>query len=185
MILKITKYGEKVLREKATPVPQVTPELVELAADMIDTMHKARGVGLAAEQVGRTEALCVIDVPLDCEDDDETREFNARVEMPLVMFNPQILKLEGEQEGREGCLSFPNMGAPLKRAAEVTAQYIDEKGIPQIITVRGFLARAVQHETDHLKGVLYVDLLEEADRAKIEKKIQALKEKTEKAAKKA
>ncbi len=174
MILPIVRYGDRTLREKASPVVQVTPELVRLAQDMIATMHRAKGVGLAAEQVGRLEALCVIDVPLDCEEDEDTRSFNARVEMPLVMFNPQILSLDGEQEGREGCLSFPNMGAPLKRAAEVTVQYLDQNGLPQIATVRGFLARAVQHETDHLKGVLYVDLLAEADRAKIAKKVEAL-----------
>lgn len=174
MVLPIVKYGEKVLRDKASPVAQVTPELVRLAQDMVSTMHRAKGVGLAAQQVGRLESLCVIDVPPDCEEDDETREFNARVEMPLVMFNPQILAQTGEQEGREGCLSFPDMGAPLKRAAEVTVQYIDAAGLPQIATVRGFLSRAVQHETDHLKGILYVDRLEDADRAKIEKKIVAL-----------
>ena len=174
MVLPIVKYGDKVLREKAVPVPMVTPELVRLAGDMVATMHKAKGVGLAAEQVGHLEALCVIDVPPDCEEDEATRDFNSRVDMPLVMFNPQVLSLEGEQEGREGCLSFPNMGAPLKRAAEVTVQYVDANGIMQIATVRGFLARAVQHETDHLKGVLYVDRLEESDRAKIEKKIETL-----------
>ena len=174
MVLPIVKYGDRVLREKAVPVLQVTPELVRLARDMIATMHKARGVGLAAEQVGRLESLCVIDVPLDCEEDDATREFNSRVEMPLVMFNPQILSLEGEQDGREGCLSFPDMGAPLKRAAEATVQYVDLNGLPQIATMRGFLARAVQHETDHLKGILYVDRLTEADRAKIEGKVEAL-----------
>lgn len=174
MVLPIVKYGDRILREKAVPVPQVTPELARLVQDMVATMHKAKGVGLAAEQVGRTESLCVIDVPLECEDDDVTREFNARVEMPLVMFNPQILSLEGEQEGREGCLSFPNMGAPLKRAAEVTVQYMDVDGMPQIATVRGFLARAVQHETDHLQGILYVDRLADPDRAKIERKIETL-----------
>ncbi len=174
MPLKIVKYGETALREKARAVLQVTPELVDLAENMLATMHKARGVGLAAQQVGRTEALCVIDVPPDCDEDDAVCEFNAKVEMPLVMFNPQILKLEGEQEGNEGCLSFPNMSAPLKRAAEVTVQFLDENGIPQIITVRGFLARAVQHETDHLRGVLYVDRLEASDRAKIEKKVVQL-----------
>ena len=174
MVLPIVKYGEKVLREKAVPVPAVTPELVRLAEDMVATMHKARGVGLAAEQVGRLEALCVIDVPATCEEDDATREFNSRVAMPLVMFNPQILSLTGEQDGKEGCLSFPNMGAPLKRAAEVTVQYIDLNGIPQIVTVRGFLARAVQHETDHLQGILYVDRLLPDDRAKIEKKMDSL-----------
>ena len=174
MVLPIVKYGDKVLREKAVPVAQVTPELVRLAHDMIATMHKAKGVGLAAEQVGRTESLCVIDMPLECEDDESVRDFNSRVEMPLVMFNPQILSLQGEQEGREGCLSFPGMGAPLKRAAETTVQYIDENGCPQIATVRGFLARAVQHETDHLQGVLYVDRLLEADRAKIGRKAESL-----------
>jgi len=177
MVLPIVKYGDRTLREKAVPVPQITPELVRLAQDMVATMHKAKGVGLAAEQVGRLESLCVIDVPLDCEDDEATREFNSRVAMPLVMFNPQVLSLDGEQEGREGCLSFPNMGAPLKRAAEATVQYLDLNGVPQIVTVRGFLARAVQHETDHLNGVLYVDRLLEADRAKIEKKIDALRAK--------
>ena len=174
MTLPIVRYGDSVLRKKAVPVLQVTPELVRLAQDMIATMHRAKGVGLAAEQVGRIEALCVIDMPLDCEDDDEVRDFNARIAMPLVMFNPQILSLAGEQEGREGCLSFPNMGAPLKRAAEVTVQYLDVDGMPQIATVRGFLARAVQHETDHLKGILYVDLLADTDRAKIARKIDAL-----------
>ena len=174
MVLPIVKYGDKILREKAVPVRQVTPDLLRLAENMITTMHKARGVGLAAEQVGHLEALCVIDVPPDCEEDDATREFNARVEMPLVMFNPQILSLEGAQTGKEGCLSFPDMGAPLARAAEVTVQYLDVAGRPQIATVRGFLARAVQHETDHLGGVLYVDRLTADDRAKIERKIETL-----------
>ena len=174
MALSIVKYGDSVLRKKAEPVLQVTPELVRLAKDMIATMHRAKGVGLAAEQVGHLEALCVIDVPLDCEDDEDVRAFNSRVEMPLVMFNPQILSLSGEQDGREGCLSFPNMGAPLKRAAEATVQYLDLNGAPQIATVRGFLARAVQHETDHLKGILYVDRLDAEARAKLNSKVEAL-----------
>ena len=174
MVLPVVKYGDKVLREKAVPVVQVTPELVKLAQDMISTMHKSKGVGLAAEQVGRLESLCVIDVPLECEDDDSVKEFNSRIEMPLVMFNPQILSLSGEQDGREGCLSFPNMGAPLKRAAEATVQYLDLNGAPQIATVRGFLARAVQHETDHLKGILYVDRLDAEARAKLNSKVEAL-----------
>lgn len=177
MVLPIVKYGDEILREKAEPVVQVTPELVALAQDMIDTMHKAKGVGLAAEQVGRLEALCVIDVPADCEEDDSTKEFNSRTAMPLVMFNPQVLSLDGEQEGKEGCLSFPGMGAPLKRAAEATVQYLDLNGVPQISTMRGFLARAVQHETDHLNGVLYIDRLQDADRAKIGNKIDSLRKK--------
>ena len=87
MLLKIVHYGDKILREKALPVPSVTPALIKLAQDMVETMYKARGVGLAAEQVGRLESLCVIDVPASCEEDDETRAFNAAVQMPLVMFS--------------------------------------------------------------------------------------------------
>ena len=174
MLLDIVKYGSAVLRETSVPVPAVTPELVRLAEDMLQTMYHAKGVGLAAPQVGRNESVCVIDVPGDCEENDEVKAFNARVKMPLVMFNPVVIAKEGSQDGKEGCLSFPNMGAPLKRAAEVTVQYLDLNGMPQIATVRGFLARAVQHETDHLQGILYVDRLLPDDRAKIEKKIDSL-----------
>lgn len=177
MILDIVKYGNKILREKASPVPAVTPALVRLAEDMVETMHKARGVGLAAEQVGRLESLCVIDVPESCEDTDEIRAFNAAVAMPLVLFNPVIVSTEGTQDGKEGCLSLPNMSAPVVRADKVTCQYTDANGRPQIITVRGFLARAVLHETDHLQGTLYVDHLSAVDKLAMAKKLQKLAKK--------
>ena len=134
-------------------------------------------MGLAAQQVGRLESVCVIDVPASCEDDDETREFNAATPMPLVMFNPVVVATEGAQDGKEGCLSFPNMSAPVVRASQVTCQYMDAQGLPQIITVRGFLARAVLHETDHLKGVLYVDHLSAVDKLAMAKKLQKLAKK--------
>ena len=92
MILKIEKYGSEKLRTPAQKVA-VTAELAVLAEDMLETMYKAKGVGLAAEQVGRTEALCVIDVPLSCEDDEETKQFNAGIVQPLVMFNPEIVSI--------------------------------------------------------------------------------------------
>ena len=170
MILKIEKYGSDKLREPARKVA-VTPELVVLAEDMLETMYKAKGVGLAAEQVGRTEALCVIDVPLSCEDDEETKMFNSGVEQPLVMFNPEIVSFSGEQTGREGCLSLPNVGGDVTRPSEVTVQFLDIKGVPQIVTVRGFLARAVCHETDHLKGIVYIDHMDEKSRDKVLKKL--------------
>ena len=170
MILKIEKYGSDRLRAPAQKVA-VTPELVILAEDMMETMYKAKGVGLAAEQVGRTEALCVIDVPLSCEDDEDARRFNADVVQPLVMFNPEIVSSAGEQTGREGCLSLPNVGGDVTRPYEVTVQFLDIKGVPQIVTARGFLARAVCHETDHLKGVLYVDHMDEKARDKVLKKL--------------
>ncbi len=177
MILDVVKYGDKVLRETAHPVPAVTPALLKLAEDMLETMYKTKGVGLAAQQVGRLEALCVIDVPSSCEDDDETRAFNEATQMPLVMFNPVIVATEGSQDGKEGCLSFPNMSAPVVRAAQVTCQYTDVNGLPQIITVRGFLARAVLHETDHLNGILYVDHLSAVDKLAMAKRLQKLAKK--------
>ena len=176
MILKIEKYGSDKLRIPARKVA-VTPELVVLAEDMLETMYKAKGVGLAAEQVGRDEALCVIDVPLSCEDDEETRQFNVGVVQPLVMFNPEIVSFSGEQTGREGCLSLPNVGGDVTRPFEVTVQFLDLKGVPQIATVRGFLARAVCHETDHLKGIIYVDHMDEKSRDKVLKKLLKKKSK--------
>ena len=174
MLLEIVKYGSAVLRETAVPVPAVTPELVRLAEDMLQTMYRAKGVGLAAQQVGRTESVCVIDVPSDCEENDEVKTFNARVKMPLVMFNPVIVSKEGSQEGKEGCLSFPNMGGQVVRADQVTCQYTDIAGRMQIATVRGFLARAVQHETDHLNGILYVDLMSAVDKLALADKLKKL-----------
>lgn len=171
MILPIEKYGSDKLRVKARKVA-VTPVLVALAENMLETMYKAKGVGLAAEQVGRDEALCVIDVPLSCEDDEETKLFNAGTQQPLVLFNPEIVATSGEQTGREGCLSLPNVGGDVTRPEEVTVQYVDCSGVPQMATVRGFLARAVCHETDHLKGILYVDHMDERSRDKVIKKLK-------------
>lgn len=173
MTLRIVRYGEKVLREKAEPVPMVTDDLRRLAADMLETMHQARGVGLAAQQVGRLERICVIDIPPGCESDEDAA-FNAPIGMPLVLVNPEIVALEGSQHDKEGCLSFPNVGGAVTRAAQVTVQYLDAAGCPQMMTVRGFLARAVQHETDHLDGVLYIDRMSAIERLKAAGKLKKL-----------
>lgn len=174
-ILDVVKYGDPVLREKAQPFHSITPDVIDLAQAMLDTMYHTKGVGLAAQQVGITKSICVIDVPEGCEDDDETEEFNAKaVEMPLVMINPSIIATSGEQPGKEGCLSFPSIGGNVTRPMEATAQYIDLLGKQQVITVRGFLARAVLHETDHLNGVLYIDRMSEDERKLHEKKLLKL-----------
>jgi peptide deformylase len=158
-------------------VPAITPALAKLAEDMVETIYKARGVGLAAEQVGRLESVCVIDVPASCEEDDETRAFNAAVKMPLVMFNPIVISTEGTQTGKEGCLSFPKLGGTVTRPDQVTCQYTDVNGMPQIITVKGFLARAVMHETDHLNGILYVDRLSAVEKLEMADKLQRMAQK--------
>lgn len=163
MILQIRKYGDKVLRQEARPVAAVTPEIAQLAQDMLETMHHAKGVGLAAEQVGRLERICVIDIPEGC-DTDEDALCNAPIPMPLVMVNPAIVALEGTQRDKEGCLSFPGVGGSITRAAQVVCTYQDLNGSLQTITARGFLARAIQHETDHLDGRLYVDRMSAVER---------------------
>ena len=173
MVLKVYKYGEPVLREKATPVGVVTDELRRLAADMIETMHATRGVGLAAEQVGHTEKMCVIDIPEGCENE-EDELFNAPIGMPLKLFNPEIVSQEGSQHDKEGCLSFPSVGGSITRAAQVTCQYLDENNLPQMITARGFLARALQHEIDHLNGILYIDHMSAVERLGFAPKLKKL-----------
>ena len=174
MILPICVYGNAVLRKKAEAVGIVTAELKQLADDMLDTMYAAKGVGLAAEQVGRTERLCVIDVPADCEKE-EYRESNAAAaKMPMVLFNPEIISAEGVQTDSEGCLSFPKLHSPVERANTVTVTFIDMDGMRQTVTASGLLARCIQHELDHLDGVVFLDRAPEAERLKMEKKMKKL-----------
>ena len=173
MSLKVYKYGEMVLREKSSSVAVVDDSLRDLAAMMIETLHKARGVGLAAQQVGRTERMCVIDIPEGCEED-EDQLFNSPIAMPLKMWNPEIVAREGAICDKEGCLSFPGVGGSVTRAAEVAVQYLDENNRMQIITARGFLARALQHEIDHLDGVLYIDRMSAVERLSAAAKLKKL-----------
>ena len=173
MKLRIFKYGEPVLRQKAEPVAVVTDALRRLADDMVEAMHEAKGVGLAAQQIGRTERMCVIDIPEGCDEPDD-EAFNAPIQMPLRLFNPEIIAREGSQRDKEGCLSFPDVGGSLTRAAQVTCQYLDEENRPQAITARGFLARAIQHEIDHLDGILYIDHMSEDERKACAAKLKKL-----------
>ena len=156
MIHPIVTFGNEVLRQKATPVTEVTDAVRKLAMDMLETMYAAKGLGLAAEQIGRTECMCVIDVPLEVEKE-ACREANASVAMPLVLINPEIIAHEGKQRNDEGCLSFPDIGASITRANQVTVTFIALTGERQAVTAHGLLARAIQHEVDHLNGVLLVD----------------------------
>ena len=173
MTLKVYKYGEKILREKATPVVFVDAAQRRLADDMLETMHAAKGVGLAAEQVGRLESLCVIDIPEGC-DDADVEAFNAPIAMPLKLWNPEILAQEGSIRDKEGCLSFPNVGGSLTRAEQVVCSYLDAENRPQTITARGYLARALQHEIDHLNGILYIDHMSAVERLACAAKLKKL-----------
>jgi peptide deformylase len=156
VIYPVVTFGHEILRQKAVPVAEINDEVRQLVQDMLESMYAAKGVGLAAEQVGRTESVCVIDVPRDAEKE-ACRDENAAILMPLVLINPEIVSAEGKQRNEEGCLSFPEIGAPITRADKVTVTYTDRDGVSQTVTARGLLSRAIQHEVDHLSGVLLVD----------------------------
>lgn len=175
-MLPVVTYGNEVLRGKAAPVDAITDGIRSLARDMLESMYAARGVGLAAEQVGRTESLCVIDIPPDAEKE-ECRAENAAVEMPLAMVNPEILMLEGSQRDEEGCLSFPEISAQITRADKVTVAYTGLDGTRRQISARGLLARAIQHEVDHLNGVLLVDKMSPMQRVAMSGKLKRLQKK--------
>lgn len=179
MIREIVKYGTDVLREKSTPVGKVTPEVRKLAADMIETMHANNGVGLAAEQIGRRERVCVIDITHA--GDDRTApdaDANAGIPMPLVLIDPEIVATEGHQVCQEGCLSFPEIYAKIKRAKTITVAYTGLDGERRTARGTGLLARAVQHEIDHLDGVLIVDRMSPVQRVALAGKLKRLKAET-------
>jgi len=151
-------YGNPVLRTKSERVESVTPEIRALADRMLGVMYSAEGIGLAAEQIGRTEAIFVLDIPPHADVDEEDRPNNPGVKMSLVLINPEIVGSSDETVvADEGCLSFPGLYVPVTRPAEVVVRFLDRYGAEQVLNAKGLLARAVQHELDHLNGVLLVD----------------------------
>jgi len=176
MTYGILKYGSPELRRKSRKVEKVTAEIRRLAEDMLRTMRESNGLGLAAEQVGRAEAVCVIDVPENLQSD--TGAPDPEVPMPLVLINPEITAFEGEQTGQEGCLSFPEIYINLKRARTVEVSYVDLAGKPASVRVSGLAARAVQHELDHLNAVLLVDRMSPVQKVALAGKLKRLKKET-------
>jgi peptide deformylase len=142
-IRKIREEKDEILRKKSREVEEIDEKLQILIDDMIETMHKYNGVGLAAVQVGVLKRLLVIDLYDD--------------KGPIVMINPIITKTKGEHEVEEGCLSFPNQFAKVVRPVEVTAEYTDRDGKRQKIKAKDLLAQAISHEVDHLNGELFID----------------------------
>lgn len=145
-VLKIRKYPEDVLKKKTKPVSEFDHELQKLIDDMIETMYAAPGVGLAANQVGVSKQVTVIDVSSR----DETSSL-------IVLVNPEIVHKEGEDSCEEGCLSIPEYTTIVKRAEKVKVRGLDRNGALIEIEAEGLLARALQHEIDHLNGFLLID----------------------------
>ena len=166
MILDIVKYGHPVLRAKGKPVTEITGAIRDLAENMIETMRSANGVGLAAQQVGEAIQLTVIEVP-EIDDRPSTMSIDGKPcdlgdWMPMVLINPQLVPGKERETGIEGCLSFPEITADIQRAVSVvaTAQTLDRKVVKFEAT--GLLARALQHEVDHLNGILFIDRMNSA-----------------------
>ncbi len=156
--MEIRIYGDPVLRRQAAPVESVDSAVRDMAREMLETMYANRGIGLAAEQVGGELAVCVLDVPADMDRDTAGRRLNKAIKMPLVVINPHIEDISDTQESaEEGCLSFPNIYVTVARPAIVRVSYVDLNGAAREVEARGLVGRALQHEIDHLNGVLFID----------------------------
>ncbi|HNT75399.1 MAG TPA: peptide deformylase [Anaerolineae bacterium] len=156
-VLDIVTVGDPRLRQRSRPVRQITPKILRLIDDMIDTMYEREGVGLAAVQVGELLRLIVIEVPEDEKIPDSGKLY--------MVINPEIVKISRQTEvGREGCLSVPGYVGEVERATEVVVRGVDVRGKPLRLRLKGYVARVFQHEIDHCEGVLYIDKLTAPDR---------------------
>jgi peptide deformylase len=183
MKLMIRKYGDPALRIKGKPVAEVDGRIRELADNMLETMRAANGIGLAAQQIGEALQLTVVDVSA-VEDRPSTmawngREVNPNEHMPLIILNPRIETGPEKEIASEGCLSFPEISADIERAgwAKVEAQTLDGERVE--IEATGLLARALQHEIDHLNGILFIDRMNSAAKASLSSKLKRLQKETQ------
>jgi len=163
MIRPILKYGDSILHDHARPVAAVTADIESLIDDMIDTMYAAPGIGLAAPQVGVPLRVCVIDLSV-----------GKRGGELLTLINPEFVQREGMQLEEEGCLSVPGFNASVARPAKAVVRAKDRTGAERVVEGTGLLARALQHELDHLDGKLFLDHLRGVKRDLIVRKIRKL-----------
>jgi peptide deformylase len=182
MILKVVKYGSPVLRKKGALIESITPEIKKLIADMFETMHAHKGVGLAAQQIGQALQLTVIDVrgvtdrPSSLELKGESVEVADH--MPLVLVNAELTLVGEPVAGPEGCLSFPEVFAEITRPQFVDVKALNEKGKPIEFRAGGLLGRAIQHEWDHLQGILFIDRMNKKTKEELKPDLEALQAET-------
>ena len=179
MVLKIVRYPEQVLRARCRNVTTVTAEHKTLASDMLETMRHANGVGLAAPQVAKDIQMAVIDVSHNPECVSYFRidgqDAKMTDHMPVVFLNPKIEPAGKDKEtDEEGCLSFPGLRGQIRRPAEIKVTYQTLDGATHTIETDGLLARAFQHETDHLNGVLFIDRMSAAAKLGLKRKLGRL-----------
>ena len=174
MIIPIYGYGEPVLRQVGADVSQDYPNLKEIIANMYDTMYNAYGVGLAAPQVGLPIRLFIIDTEPFSDSDDLTKEEQAQLKnFKQTFINAKMLKEEGEEWSfNEGCLSIPDVREDVYRNERITIEYCDENFVKKTEVYDGLIARVIQHEYDHIEGVLFTDKISMLKKTLIKKKLQ-------------
>jgi len=186
MLLDIVKYGDPLLRQKGERVEEVTPEISQLIDDMLETMHEAHGIGLAAQQVGWPLQLAIIDVT-GVEDRPSRMSLDGEPikpedYMPLILINPEwTAASDTKEDGGEGCLSFPEVYGEINRPEEIDVTATDENGEQVAFHCGGLLARAIQHEYDHLQGILFIDRMDAIVRAQLKPEIDTIQAETQKA----
>ena len=182
MILPVLKYGHPTLRQKGARIESITPQIKQLISDMFETMYAAKGVGLAAQQVGHAFQLTVIDVR-GVTDRPSTLELSGKLSgvadfMPLVLINPQFKPIGEPATGPEGCLSFPEMYTDITRPESIDVTATNENGQRLEFRCGGLLARVVQHEHDHLQGILFIDRMTKEDKADLKSELEKLQAQT-------
>lgn len=182
MILRVTQYGEPILRKAGAAVTEFNAELAELADNMVDTMYEEEGIGLAAQQIGRALQLCIVDVrppegaevPLNYRYDGKQPPLDLL--MPMAICNPKVTIIDDRDDVyEEGCLSFPGVNGRVDRPVGVRCEFQDVQGNPHTIEADGLLGRCILHEVDHLNGELFIDKMHKRDLKKNETKIKKLK----------
>lgn len=180
MVLKIVRYPAPVLRAKCRAITEVTPEIRQLAEDMIETMRDANGVGLAAPQVAVDQQLAVIDVSHNPQCLTFLRINGVRADMvanmPVVFINPVLELGKDKDVDEEGCLSFPRLRGDIRRSEQVKVTFTNLSGETQTWEMDGLLARAFQHEIDHLNGILFIDRLSAVAKVGLKRKLTRLME---------
>lgn len=182
MVLPIVKYGHPVLRQKGSTISTIGPEIKELIGNMFETMYDKAGIGLAAQQVGHTLQLAIIDLR-EVTDRPSTMEIDGvsvsvADHMPLVLINPQIKPAGQRIPGSEGCLSFPELYGEVIRPESVSVTAQNQDGQTYHFKATGLLSRAVQHEVDHLNGILFIDRMSSQSKEELRAELDALQQTT-------
>ena len=182
MTLPIVKYNAPVLRQKGDIVTTFNKELSQLSSDMVETMHAANGIGLAAQQVGKAIQLCVVDILKATHESSWNLDGSTpplELIMPLTLVNPKVKILPSDDYiYEEGCLSFPGIHGDVVRPDAIRVVYQDLQGIPHTLTTNDLFARCIQHEVDHLNGILFIDRMSKKVRKKLKVAIEELAKKT-------